>query len=70
MTEPPQTFTVTAFSAPVDSGDTVDVQEDEPGDGCYQYDFKTSKAWAGKCGTVTITTPHSGARSAKMQFKK
>jgi hypothetical protein len=40
------------------------------GNGYYEYDFKTQESWAGKCGTLTVTAPHNGARAAVVKFKK
>lgn len=37
-------------------------------DGSYQFDLKTEKSWAGLCGTVTVSTPYDGERSANVEF--
>lgn len=37
-------------------------------DGGYQFDLKTQKSWAGLCGTVTVSTPNDGERTANLQF--
>lgn len=37
-------------------------------EGSYQVDFKTQKSWAGLCGTVTVSTPNDGERTANLQF--
>lgn len=39
------------------------------GDGTYQYDFKTLRSWAGKCGALTLVTPFGGERSATFEFR-
>jgi len=39
------------------------------GDGYYQYDFKTLKAWAGQCGTLGVNVGFGGIRTAEFKFK-
>lgn len=40
------------------------------GDGYYRYGFKTLSRWEGTCGTLTLTTPNGGERSADFKFKE
>ena len=37
-------------------------------DGSYQVDLKTQRSWSGLCGTVTVSTPNGGERTANLQF--
>jgi hypothetical protein len=60
-----------------DSGATVDAMETygsgtglvSLGSGDYLLSYKTNKAWAGLCGTLTVKTPDGGSRSAPFAFR-
>ena len=38
------------------------------GDGYYRYAFKSMRTWE-TCGTLTLTTPSGGERSANFKFR-
>jgi hypothetical protein len=39
------------------------------GGGSYQYVLKTSKAWAGSCGDLTVSVGDGGKQTATFQFR-
>jgi hypothetical protein len=40
------------------------------GDGYYQYDFKSVKAWAGQCAMIAVETVNAGTRSTLFKFTR